>query len=114
MPELPDELVERLRQILGEQPRTEAELRSLSTRAHELTGSLASDLAASEARLGKLSAEPRSSIAEAASLLRRVDELRAELDRVRSLLENLDERARTLRTAWLLNQAGTRRSSGDE
>ena len=112
MPEPADELVLRLRQIVAATPSTEAELRSLAERAHELERALDDDLGASEARLGELSADPDSSIAEAAVLLRRVDALRPELDRVRAVLDNFEERARALRTKWLLNQASDRPPTG--
>ena len=108
MSELADDLVGRLRQILADQPATEAGLRLLSERAQDLERALAGDLEASEARLDRLSARPDSSIAEAAALLRRVDETRVALDRVHALLENLEERARLLRTRWLSNQGGSR------
>lgn len=107
MSELADDLVGRLRQILADQPATEAGLRLLSERAQDLERALAGDLEASEARLDRLSARPDSSIAEAAALLRRVDETRVALDRVHALLENLEERARLLRTRWLSNQGGS-------
>ena len=112
MSELEHDLVERLRQVLAERPTTEAELRSLAERALGLERTLAADLEASERRLDALSAGPGGSVAEAASLLRRVDSLRIELDRVCAVIENLDERARALRTAWLLGQAGSQRPAG--
>lgn len=108
MSELADDLVERLRQVLADQPATEAGLRLLSDRAQDLERALAGDLEASEARLDRLSARPDSSIAEAAALLRRVEETRVALDRVHALLENLEERARLLRTRWLSSQGGPR------
>jgi chromosome segregation ATPase len=108
--ELVDDLVEQLREVLAERPTTEAELRSLSERAHALERRLAADVDADEERLGELSADPASSLAETAAVLRRVDGLRIALDRARALLENLDERSRRLRTEWLLNQAGSQRA----
>lgn len=111
MSELADVLVERLRQILAERPTTEAELRSLSERAAELERELVDELEASEARLDLLAERDDSPIAETAALLRRVDAARADLDRVRAVLENLDERARRLRSEWLLNQASSQRAS---
>ena len=112
MSELEHDLSKRLRQVLAERPTTEAELRSLAERALRLERTLAADLEAHERRLDALSAEPGSSVAEAAAALRRVDAVRVELDRIRSLLDNLEDRARQLRTAWLLGQAGSQRPSG--
>jgi hypothetical protein len=105
--ELTDDLVGRLRQMLAEQPATEAELRSLSDRAATLERRLARGVDAIESRLGELSATPDSSLAETAALLRRVDTVRVSLERVRALLDNLDERSRVLRTRWLRRQAGS-------
>jgi len=110
--DLAKDLTERLRQLLAERPSTESELRALTERALELERSLAQDLAAAEARLGVLSHDPGSSLADAAALLRRVDTLKPELDRVQALLENLDERGRQLRTKWLLQQAADPRAAG--
>jgi len=104
--ELANDLVERLRELLAERPSTESELRSLSDRAHELERMLTEDVDASEERLVQLSHDPESSLAEAATLLRRVETLKPELARAQALLENLDERGRRLRTKWLLDQAG--------
>ncbi len=102
MAELADDLVERLRQILAERPTTESELRSLDERVHGLAAELDETLSAAEAHLDSLSADPESSLAETAAELRRVEELKAGSERVSALLENLDERARELRTRWLL------------
>lgn len=112
MSDLADELVERVRQLLGENPSTESELRSLTGRAHELERTLAEDVDATETRLGELSRDPESSLAETAALLRRVETLKPELERAQALLENLDERARQLRTRWLLAQASDRPPAG--
>jgi len=105
--ELEHDLVEHLRQVLAERPTTEAELRSLSVRAHELEQTLAGERETAEARLSELSRQPDSSIAETAGLLRRAETARVGLDRIRAVLDNLDERSRRLRTGWLLGQAGS-------
>lgn len=100
-----DDLVERLREILAERPTTEGELRVLGERASELAQTLEEQLAASEARLTRLSSDPESSLAEAAAELRRVEAMRPALVEMHALLDGLEERARRLRTQWLLRQA---------
>jgi predicted RNase H-like nuclease (RuvC/YqgF family) len=47
-----------------------------------------------------------SSFAEIAAELQRVETLRPKLEEARSLMEDLETRARELRTAWLLRQSG--------
>ncbi len=105
MSEPTDDLIERLRQIAAERPTTESELRSVTERARELAETIDDAVATSEARLTELAAAPDSSLVEAAGELRRVERLRPTLGELRELLEVLDERARRLRTEWLLHQA---------
>ena len=54
------------------------------------------------------------SLAQIADELRRVERLRPQLNEVRTLLTDLETRARQLRTEWLLSQATSARpqSSG--
>ena len=54
-----------------------------------------------EQQLSELSADPTSPIAELASTMREVNELRPELDQLQALLEQLEARAREFRTSWL-------------
>ncbi len=104
MSEPADDLVEQLRQIAAERPTTESELRSLTERARALADALAEEMAASEARLTELAEEPDSSLVEAAAELRRVERLKPAVEELRALLEVLEERARRLRTEWLLRR----------
>jgi hypothetical protein len=101
-------VVARLREILAEQPVTEAELRTVTEQADGLARILRAQLQASERRLATLADDPDSSLSEAAEELRRVESLRPSLTEVRSLVDELENRARTLRTEWLLHQAESR------
>jgi hypothetical protein len=101
-------LIERLREVLRDQPVTEAELRTLSERAGGWARTLEGQIHASERRLRELAADPASSLADIAGELRRVDSLSPELAEVRSLLAGLELRAHRLRSTWL---AGTRQPS---
>ena len=107
MTETPDfELLERLRAVVGEQPATEAQLRTLTEQADGLVRTLDAQMAGSEGRLDELNADPESSFAEIAAELQRVETLRPKLEEARSLMGDLETRARELRTAWLLRQSG--------
>jgi hypothetical protein len=66
----------------------------------------------SERRIRRLNQSPSSSLAQIAAELRRVEQLRPQLHEVRDLLADLEDRARQVRTAWLLSQATSRRSAG--
>ena len=110
-------LILRLREVLDRRPATEAELCSLKEQAEGWERALGGQLESSERRLQRLNANPASSLAQIASELRRVEKLRPQLDEVRSLLGDLENRARELRTEWLLSQAtsakaSSRRSAG--
>jgi GAF domain-containing protein len=106
MAELPDlALLERLREVLADQPVTETELRTLIERADGLVRTLGAHIAGSERRLDELTGDPESSLREIATELSRVEGLRPRLDQARSLLTDLETRARELRTSWLLHQA---------
>jgi len=105
--ETPDRvLLERLREVVGERPVTEAELRGLIEQAHGLVRTLGAHMAGSERRLSELTADAESSLTEIAVELHRVNELRPRLEEARKLLAALEERARAIRTAWLIRQAG--------
>jgi hypothetical protein len=95
----------RLRRIVAGARVTEAELRTVAEQADGLARSLAAQLDASELRLEELADDLDSSIAEAASELRRVERLRPDVVQVRNLLRALERRAREHRTEWLLHQA---------
>jgi hypothetical protein len=94
-------LKERLKVVLDGGPVTEAELRKLVEEGQACALIMSAQLEHREQRLSELSADPTSSIAELASTMREVNELRPELDRLQSLLEQLDARAREFRTSWL-------------
>jgi signal transduction histidine kinase len=113
MSELPDELMVRLRQIVSGGKVTEAELRAVAEQADGLARSLDAHVEGSERRLGELSRDPDSSLAEAAAELRRVEAFRPALLEVRGLLVALDQRARELRTEWLLHQAADAGGPGE-
>jgi chromosome segregation ATPase len=98
-------LIKRLRDVLERRRATESELRSLAEQAEAWERALNGQLQASERRLQRLNANPASSLAQIASELRRVEKLRPQLNEVRSLLADLEDRARQLRTEWLLSQA---------
>jgi chromosome segregation ATPase len=98
-------LIKRLREVLERRRATESELRSLAEQAEAWERALNGQLQASERRLQRLNANPASSLAQIASELRRVEKLRPQLNEVRSLLADLEDRARQLRTEWLLSQA---------
>ena len=104
-------LIRRLREVLDRRPATEADLRSLKEQAEGWKRALAGQVESSERRLQRLNANPASSLAQIASELRRVERLRPQLIEVRSLLADLEHRARQLRTEWLLSQATSRVTS---
>jgi hypothetical protein len=102
-------LMSRIREVLGDRPATESELRSLSERAEAWVRMVHAQIRSSERRVAELSSEPSTSLALIATELRRIEALRPELDEATSLHEALEERARAMRTAWLLRQADSAR-----
>jgi hypothetical protein len=98
-------LLERLRHVVAHQPVTETELRGLIEQADGLVRTLGAHMAGSERRLNELTGDPDSSLKEIASELHRVDNLRPRLEEARALLAALEERAREVRTSWLIRQA---------
>lgn len=106
-------LIKRLREVLDRRPATESELRTLKEQAEGWERAVNGQIQASERRIRRLNANPASSLAQIASELRRVEKLRPQLTEVRSLLADLENRARELRTEWLLSQAtsASRRSN---
>jgi hypothetical protein len=106
MAQTPDlALLERLREVVGNQPVTETELRVLIEQADGLVRTLGAHMAGSERRLTELTEDPDSSLKDIAAELHRVEGLRPRLEEARSLLADLETRARELRTSWLLGQA---------
>ena len=102
----------RLREVLASGDTTEADLRELMDESAALVRELRAQLRAGERRLRALNADPGSPIADIADALRRVETIRPRLREARELSRRLDERARELRTAWLLRQAEARRATG--
>jgi hypothetical protein len=98
-------LIARLREAAGDRPVTETELRTLADQADGWGRALTGQIDASERRLRELNAAEELSLADMADELRRLEALRPQLEEVRSLRAALDERARELRTSWLLHQA---------
>jgi hypothetical protein len=107
-------LIKRLREVLDHRPATESELRTLKEQAEAWALTISGQLESSERRIRRLNQNPASSLAQIASELRRVELLRPQLNEVRDLLADLEERARQVRTAWLLSQATSRRPAGHQ
>ena len=105
-------LIRRLREVLDAHPATESELRALGEQAEAWARAISAQIASSERRIQRLNQNPTSSLAQLASELRRVERLRPQLSKVSSMLEELEHRARQVRTEWLLSQATSRRSTG--
>ena len=98
-------LTARIREVLADRPATESELRALSEEADAWMRALQAQIESSERRVSELSADPSASLAPIAAELRRIESLRPELVEVTSLHEELENRAREMRTEWLLRQA---------
>jgi hypothetical protein len=104
-------LIKRLREVLDSRPATEAELRTLTEQAEAWARTLNGQVESSERRIRRLNQNPASSLAQIAAELRRVERLRPQLHEVRSLLADLEQRARQVRTQWLLSQATSAKAS---
>jgi hypothetical protein len=104
-------LTVRLREVLSDRPSTESELRTLAEEADAWRRALQAQIRASERRVEELSSDPAASLAPIASELQRIEALRPELVEVSSLMDELENRARSLRTQWLLRQAGSSRAN---
>ena len=94
-------LLIRLREVLGDQPATETELRTLGEQGDAWARTLQAQTHSSERRLEALVADPHASLSEIAAELRRLARLRPALTEVTELLGELETRTRTLRTGWL-------------
>ena len=103
----------RLREVLADRPATESELRTLAEEADGWRRALKAQISASERLVEELSADPNGSLAPIASELQRIEALRPELVEVTSLHEELERRARSMRTEWLLRQAGSAPRAGN-
>lgn len=103
-------LVERLREVLESERVTETDLRELIDQASGLVRTLSAYVTGSERRLNELTADANATLTEMASELHRIEKLRPQLDEARSLATELEDRARELRTSWLVAQAATPRS----
>lgn len=90
-----------LHAVLGERPVTEAELRRLFEDGQACALILAGQLEKEEERLARLGTDPAASFTELAAALRRVNELRPDLEELRRLLDDLGDQARHLRAAWV-------------
>ena len=99
----------RLREIAGRESLTESELRELTRQADGWARTLRAQIRASERRLRRLTADSSSGFAELADELRRVERLRPQLEEADTLVDELEQTARALRTAWLLGQADSAR-----
>jgi hypothetical protein len=108
-PPLDFALITRLREVLDQRPATETELRTLTEQAEAWARTVSGQIESSERRIRRLNQNPASSLAQLASELRRVEQLRPQLNEVRSLLAELEQRAREVRTQWLLSQATSSR-----
>ena len=89
-----------LHAVLDSRPVTEAELRRLFEEGRACALIIAGQLEKEERRLAGLSADPAAPFTELAATLRRVNELRPDLEELRRLLGALDARARQLRASW--------------
>lgn len=113
MSRLPDRLdlalTTRLREVVGGQPTTESELRTLADQAGGWARATEAQLRSAEARLERLNADPTSPIAQIAAEVRRAEALKRELEEARALIEGLEQRTRELRTAYLKHHAESAR-----
>jgi hypothetical protein len=100
--ELDSDLRRRVRDVLADprRPVTEPELRKLTDEGRACALILHGELRRLEGRLGRLDGDPSTSLGEIANAFRRVHEFRAHVDGLDSLLAELADRAREVRTAW--------------
>jgi chromosome segregation ATPase len=101
-------LIRRLREVRERTtPATEGELRVLSEQADAWARTVEAQIHSSERHIARLTSNPASSLAQIAAELRRVETLRPQLRQVQALVADLENRARELRTQWLLTQASS-------
>jgi len=89
-----------LHAVLDARPVTEAELRKLFEEGRACALILAGQLEKEEERLARLSADTAAPFTELAAALRRVYELRPDLEELRRMLDDLAGQARQLRAGW--------------
>ena len=94
-------LKERLRVVIADHTVTEATLRKLTEQGRACALILDARLERLERRLGELSADPQSLLADIAATMREVNELRPDLEELHGLLDDLEAHARKLRSGWL-------------
>ena len=90
-----------MRAVLAQRTVTESVLRKLTEEGAACVLILDARLAHSEQRLAELSSDPESSLAEIATEVRAINELRPDLEELRALLEDLGAHAHELRGSWL-------------
>jgi hypothetical protein len=90
----------RARSVLEGEGVTEAALRHLLEEGDACARLLVAELERTETELARRAADPTTSIAELATTVRRVNQLRPSLADLHDLLEALDERAREVRASW--------------
>src|SRR4051794_2632947 len=98
-------LIKRLREVLDDRPATESELRLLTEQAEAWARTVGSQIESSERRIRRLDQPPPSPLAQTAAELRRVEQLRPQLNGVRTLIADLGGGAGEVRTKWLLSRA---------
>lgn len=86
--------------MLDRRPVTEAELRRLFEDGQACALILAGQLEKDEQKLARLADDPESPLTELAATLRRVNELRPDLEELQRLLGELQAQARELRASW--------------
>jgi signal transduction histidine kinase len=94
-------LLDRMRAVVRGETITETELRALVERAATWIGLLESQLEASERRLDQAAERLDDRLADAVTELRQSSALRPRIDELRTLLSQLEDRARELRRQWL-------------
>ena len=100
-PGLDADLKQRLHEVLARRPVTEAELRKVLDEGRVCASLVRGRLERGEQRLSELVADPETPLAEVASALRVVNDLRPRLNELESTLAELQERAPEYRRSWL-------------
>jgi hypothetical protein len=98
---LDSDLKLRLREVLQRRPVTEAELRKLLDEGRVCAQLVRGRLERGEERLAQLVDDPETPLADLASALRAVHELRPRLSELESVLAEVQEQAPELRRSWL-------------
>lgn len=98
---LDSDLKERLREVLERRPVTEAELRKVLDEGRVCASLVRGRLERGEQRLSELVADQETPLADLASALRVVNDLRPRLTELEATLAELQERAPEYRRSWL-------------